>query len=299
MLYLLGGRMNHQTVVAMLFFIMLLATFSAADDAPAPSFHNSIGMTLVYIPAGQFRMGDLSMHFEDEKVREVTLTKAFFMARTEITQAQWQAVMGSTPSHFRGDQLPVENVSWHEAVAFCAALSTREGRTYRLPTEAEWEYACRAGSAADFHNGGSGASGEDTLKQVAWFGGTPKTWNGNSEGGTRPVAQLQPNAWGLYDMHGNVWEWCADVFAPYQVREHREDHKNQTRVWHTNDVTDPTGPAKGVSRVLRGGSWYDPPKFCRASKRHGRSPDTRLVDFGFRIVCDVGSPNGQADDDNR
>jgi formylglycine-generating enzyme required for sulfatase activity len=193
---------------------------------------NSVTMKLVLIRAGKFMMGspDSEQGRKDNEgpQHEVIITKPFYMGVTEVTQAQYEAVMVTNPSKFRGPTNPVDSVIWAEAVEFCRRLSKRTRKTFRLPTEAEWEYACRAGSKTRFSFGDS----ESALGYYAWFA---------SNGGrmTKPVGQKKPNAWGLYDMHGNVWEWCMDWHGPYS----------------SGSSTDPQGAASGSLRVVRGGMW--------------------------------------------
>ncbi len=223
---------------------------------------NSIGMNLAYIPAGTFEMGSPASEdgrFDNETQHKVTISKKFLMGTTPVTQAQWTAVMGNNPSDFKGDDLPVEQVSYDDAIAFCDKLSQKEGKHYRLPTEAEWEYACRAGTTSSFYTG----EGDAALDQAGWY-------SGNSGNTTHPVGQKKPNAWGLYDMHGNVWQWCSDWYGDYPQ----------------GDATDPQGPDGGTARVLRGGAWYYDPRFCRCAYRDGGAPDYRNGYFGFRIVLD-------------
>ena len=214
-------------------------------------------MPFAFCPAGSFTMGS-SESEEDrlstEKQVKVTLTKGFWMAKTEVTQAQWQAVMGNNPSRFEGDDLPVENVSWDDAQVFIKKVNGSgeipKGWKIALPTEAQWEYACRAGETGPYSGG--------TIDQVAWY-------DDNSGSKTHDVGTKKPNARGLHDMHGNVWEWCAD--------------------WHDDSLrggTDPSGPSSGVYRVFRGGSWGDSAADCRAAYRDGNSPDVRGSPLGFR-----------------
>ena len=174
---------------------------------------NSIGMKLVLIPAGEFLMGspesDSDAPDEEKPQHKVRISKPFYLGVTEVTQEQYERVMGENPSRFKGDpQRPVEKVSWEDAVAFCRKLSEKEGRTYRLPTEAEWEYACRAGSQTKWSFGDD----DSALKEYAWY-------LDNADSTTHPVAQKKPNAWGLYDMHGNVWEWCQDWYGDVPTRQ--------------------------------------------------------------------------------
>jgi formylglycine-generating enzyme required for sulfatase activity len=207
------------------------------------------GITLKLIPPGTFMMGSPESEQgrqNDEVQHQVTLTKPFYLGTHEITQEQYQATMGTNPSHFKGDKRPVEQVSWDEAVNFCLTLSEKTGKKFRLPTEAEWEYARRAGGSSEGSQG-----------------------NYNSQE-TRNVGSYPPNAWGLYDMVGNVWEWCADWYGDYP----------------TGPVSDPTGPSGGSSRVLRGGSWSDDATFCRSASRSGFDSDVRSDDIGFRVALD-------------
>ena len=189
----------------------------------------------------------------------VTISQPLYLGRYPVTQAQWQAVMGKNPSHFRGDNLPVERVSWHDAQAFIARLRRWEGGNalYFLPTEAEWEYACRAGSNTAYCFGDSNTPRH--LGRYAWY-------CDNSGGSTQPVGLLQPNAWGLYDMHGNVREWVQDWYGKYPA----------------GAVTDPEGPSSGTDRVLRGGGWNFDARYRRAARRNFHTPDYGYDYVGFR-----------------
>jgi formylglycine-generating enzyme required for sulfatase activity len=233
---------------------------------------NSIGMKLVYIPAGSFMMGSPS----NEKDREsdegpqhhVQISKGFYMGAYEVTQAQWQAVMGSNPSNFKGNNLPVEKVSWNDAVEFCEKLSHQEGKTYRLPTEAEWEYACRAGTTTPFYFGQTISTDQANYDGNYTYGSGRK---GIYRQKTTAVGSFAPNAFGLYDMHGNVWEWCSDWYGE--------------NYYSSSPGVDPQGPASGSYRVLRGGSWGYSPGHCRSASRGRHTPDLRGGDVGgFRIV---------------
>ena len=242
-------------------------------------------MKLVLIKPGTFLMGsprDEKGRFDDETQHRVRLTKPFYMAFTEVTQAQWQAVMGvkppRLPGHFEGANLPVGQVSWNDCQAFLRQLDQKiGGGEFRLPTEAEWEYACRAGTRTAYHwgdspNAGKGwcnasdlAAKKDGLPSLRfqptfdWSDGHPYT---------APVGTFRPNTWGLYDMHGNVWEWCSDRAGEYPVR----------------DVTDPQGPDAGTQRVARGGSWSDQPRNCRSAVRMENLPTSRSFGIGLRCV---------------
>ena len=219
-------------------------------------------MKFAWVPPGWCMMGGSGA--EDEKpVHKVTITKGFHMGIHPVTQAQWAWVMGSgnRPSQFKGDDRPVERVSWDDIQVFLEKMKERSGKPVRLPTEAEWEHACRAGTTTDYYNG----AGEETLKEVAWF-------DKNSGSQTHPVGQKKPNEWGLYDMHGNVWEWCQDLF----------DDKAYTK--RSGGVSDPFNLSTGNGRVLRGGSWGNGATYCRAACRAGIAPDTRSNACGFRLV---------------
>jgi formylglycine-generating enzyme required for sulfatase activity len=237
------------------------------SDVPPKKITNSLGMEFVYVKPGSFMMGspaNESGRYDDEMQHRVTLSKGFYMQTTEVTQGQWRAIMGSSPSKFSncGEDCPVEQVSWDDVQTFISKLNRKKGgNRYRLPTEAEWEYAARAGSTARFCYGDD----EGRLSEYAWY-------SGNSGGKTHPVAQKQPNAWGLYDMHGNVYEWCQDWYD-----------KN----YPSGNVTDPTGPSSGSLRVLCGGSWSSLAEFCRSAIRYGKFSVTRNLYLGFRLVREL------------
>jgi|RhiMetdeSRZDD1v2_1073273.scaffolds.fasta_scaffold21957_3 formylglycine-generating enzyme required for sulfatase activity len=220
---------------------------------------NSLGMQFALIPAGEFQMGSTSGDNDERPVRTVRIGKPFYLGIHEVTQSQWEAVMGNNPSQFKGDaNRPVETVSWEEVQKFIGKLNTKEGGTkYRLPTEAEWEYAARAGSTTAYSFGDDSSQ----LGKHAWFGG-------NAGNTTHPVGTLQPNAWGLYDMYGNVWEWVQDWYGKYTVES----------------VTDPQGPASGSHRVGRGGSWFHDARNCRSADRYHDAPGFRSVNLGFRLL---------------
>jgi formylglycine-generating enzyme required for sulfatase activity len=218
---------------------------------------DAVAQSFALIPAGRFTMGSASSEVDrssDERQVEVSLSQPFWLAKTEVTQAQWEAVMGSNPSRLKGPNLPVENVSWEDAQAYLTKLNEKgvlpDGWKFALPTEAQWEYACRAGEKGPYSGG--------TLDEVGWYGD-------NSGNQTHEVGQKKPNAWGLHDMHGNVWEWCAD--------------------WYEDTLkggADPAGPSSGVHRVRRGGSWGYDASFCRAADRRRDYPGNRGNVLGFR-----------------
>ena len=219
---------------------------------------DTLPQQMVWIAPGTFTRGG----------SEVTISRGFGMSKYEVTQAQYKAVVGTNPSYFKGDNNPVETVSWNEAVSYCAKLTGKEkaagvlpgGYEYRLPTEAEWEYACRAGATTAYSFGDN----ESKLGEYAWY-------NSNSSNTTHPVGQKKPNGWGLYDMHGNVWEWCQDWYGNYPE----------------GSVTDPQGPATGSYRVIRGGYWSGAARGCRSE---GRSyiGSGRNDGVGFRPVLAPG-----------
>ncbi len=231
-----------------------------------PPQTNSVGMKLKLLPAGTFTMGEAGGD-PKETPHEVTITRPFYLGVYEVTNAQWKRLMGSVPSKHQGADHPVEQVSWENAIKFCQKLSSlpeeiKAGRVYRLPSEAEWEYACRADAMARY------SCGQDAgrLGEYAWF-------DKNSDSQTHPVGLKKPNAWGLHDMHGNVWEWCSDWYGEYPK----------------NAVKDPQGPTWGAERVYRGGSFYNSAGFCRSACRRSLAPSTSDYHLGFRVAL---SPSG-------
>ncbi len=225
-------------------------------------------LEMVLIPAGEFDMGSPVLEEgreENEPLHRVRITKPFYMAKYETTQAEWLLVMGEDPANFKGMRNPVEQVSWLDCQKYLEKLGQFvPGKRFRLPTEAEWEYSCRAGAATRFSFGDS----EMELSNFAWY-------ESNSGKTTHAVGGKHPNAFGLHDMHGNVWEWCADWYGKYQFA-------------NGATISDPVGPSIGDSRVLRGGAWLDVPRSCRAADRqHGYSPGHRHYGFGLRVVLDL------------
>jgi len=234
---------------------------------------NSIAMKLVLLPAGTFTMGgdwDAEQADENELPQHtVTFSKPFYMGVYTVTQSQWEHVLGDNPSAFKGDDHPVETISHEDTGAFLQRLNAMENtRTYRLPTEAEWEYAARAGSRSTY------AFGPETsrLAEFAWY-------QVNSSGSSHPVGQLAPNDWGLYDMHGNVHEWCADWY--------------QRDYYASSPERQPKGPRKGVARVLRGGDWGSEAWYCRCAIRSLSSPQRRSPRVGIRVAKDLDEPTGR------
>jgi formylglycine-generating enzyme required for sulfatase activity len=216
----------------------------------------SATMKLILINPGKFMMGGKGQH-------EVTLTKPFYLGATLVTQAQYEAIMGNNPSRFKGPTNPVETVLWDDASNFCKKLSAKTRQNVHLPSEAEWEYACRAGTKTLFSFGDD----ESQLGDYGWY-------LGNSGGTTHPVAQKKPNPWGLYDMHGNVWEWCADVHGDYP----------------TQPVTDPQGAGSGPYRIVRGGCYLYGPVQCRSANRGFYAPVDRDIVCGLRVAASVSAP---------
>ena len=240
--------------------VVLVASCGSAMGADSDRLISDLGLRLIWIEPGTFAMGSPSGGDDDERPdTQVTISRGFWLGRTEVTQAQWSSVMGSNPSKFQDADLPVEQVSWNDAMEFCRKLTEREraaGRisdelAYTLPTEAQWEYACRAGTTGDYAG---------NLDAMAWY-------SANSGNQAHPVGQKQANAWGLYDMHGNVWEWCLDWYGNYPG----------------GAVTDPSGVPSGSFRVYRGGSWWDVAVYCRSARRSRSEPDFRGDLLGFRL----------------
>ena len=227
-----------------------IAAWSAVFRPPPTDL--GIGMQLLLIRAGTFRMGarnaEWSRQQDEVPQRTAAVRRRFYIGAHEVTQRQWATVMGNNPSHFQGDDRPVERVSYHDALTFCKKLSRRTGRTVRLPTEAEWEYACRAGTTTRYAFG-------DTL--------APEQAR-HTALGTAPVGSSPPNDWVAYDMHGNVWEWCEGAYKPSG-----KNNKTKRRL-----------------RVVRGGSWLSDAQDCRSASRAGVPPAVRCSFIGFRVVVE-------------
>ena len=255
------------------FRVALVAVASSVNSITVP-LSDSVNLELNWIEPGTFIMGspeDELGRYSNETQHQVTLTKGYWLGKYEVTQAQYETVMGTNPSYWKGANLPVETVSWSNAMDFCAKLTASEkaagrlpnGYEYTLPTEAQWEYACRAGTTTAL-NSGKNLSDKDRcpeMNEVGWY-------DGNFALKTHLVGQMKPNAWGLYDMHGNVFEWCLDWY---------EEN------YPTSAVTDPTGPETGEYRVLRGGSYYDYANYCRSAYRYFYA-DAGWAHFGFRVA---------------
>jgi formylglycine-generating enzyme required for sulfatase activity len=226
---------------------------------------NGVKLEMLLIPAGEFQMGsptsDTSAEADEMPRHAVRISRPFYLGKYPVTQEQWRAVMGGNSGNFKGPRNPVEQVSWHDCQQFLeklnAKLGTQDGK-FALPSEAQWEYACRAGSTTRY------CFGEDDarLGEYAWYAAS-------TGGATHPVGEKRPNAWGLYDMHGNVCEWCQDWFG--------EDY------YAKSPPHDPPGPAAGSFRVARGGNWDDPAWYCRSAFRTGGGPGERYEFLGLRV----------------
>ncbi len=262
--------------LAWLLLIAGCGTNEPPSKAPTPSTKSittKSGIEMVLIPAGEFVMGDATGEEDERPARKVQIS-AFYMDKHEVTQKAYKALMGKCPAKFEGDDRPVERASWLFATRYCNMRSLQEGLKlcythtgqevtcdfaadgYRLPTEAEWEYACRAGTATRYSFGNDAAA----LGDYAWF-------KANSAAATHPVGQKKPNPWGLHDMHGNVAEWCHDAYA--------------ADAYATGESKDPAGPKAGEERVLRGGSWGASPEACRSAARASEPPGFADVCFGY------------------
>jgi formylglycine-generating enzyme required for sulfatase activity len=280
------AQANNPSAWRCLEFLQLPASPYLWDDKSAPAtgkrFYRAVAMdaptNTVFIPPGTFRMGSPTNEV-DRDVNEgpqtaVTISRGCWMGKYEVTQGEYLAVMGSNPSSFTGDpNRPEEQVTWYNATNYCAALTQRErlaGRVatnavYRLPTEAEWEYACRGWTSTRFSYGDD--IGYTNLTNYAWY-------VDNSGDTTHPVGQKLPNPWGLYDMHGNVWEWCQDWYGDYAG----------------GIAVDPRGPDTGSLRVIRGGGWSGSARYCRSAFRYFNYPGGKDDYIGFRVVLAPGQP---------
>jgi len=241
-----------------------------------------VNMEFALIPAGEFVMGSPDTEKgrdgdnRESPQKRVKIGQAFYMGRHEVTQAQWLRVMGANPSRFKDGpdaaRRPVESVSWNDCQAFLKQLNSRGQGVFRLPTEAEWEYACRAGTQTPF------AFGETLSPEQANYDGSfvyGQGQRGVSREATTPAGSFAPNAWGLYDMHGNVWEWCQSQLYPYP--------------WRGDDGRD---SAQGKARVLRGGSWHGGPRLCRSAQRLRLNATSKTSATGFRVVMEIRSKEG-------
>jgi formylglycine-generating enzyme required for sulfatase activity len=240
-----------------------------AQQEPQKTLRFTLGegipLELALIQPGSFMRGDERGDAEERPMRKITISKPFYLGKFEVTQEQWKALMGANRSRFPGDKNPVDRVSWEDCQAFIKKLNEKfadSGVSFSLPTEAQWEYACRAGTSSRFAFGDEAAQ----LGDYAWF-------EDNAGGKTHPVGEKKPNAWGLYDMYGNVWEWCADWYAE--------------KYYAQSTTSDPLGPASGSHRILRGGSWSDGPFYCCCAYRYCLPPWFRVYCYGFRVAANV------------
>ncbi|CAD5980691.1 Formylglycine-generating enzyme [Planktothrix tepida] len=260
---------------------------------------DGVTLDMVYIPGGTFLMGSLKTEkgsYDYERPQHRVTVPPFFMAKYPITQAQWKVVanwpkiqrdLKPDPSDFKGDNRPVENVQWYDAVEFCTRLLQHTGRPYCLPSEAQWEYACRAGTTTPFYFGETITSDLANYDGNYTYADEPK---GKYREETTPVGEFPPNAFGLYDLHGNVWEWCADPWhgnyegAPTQgeVWDEQNNNDNRYQIYNVENLTKLL--SSNQNRVIRGGSWYDNPWYCRGAYRNRLGPDSRNRYFGFRVV---------------
>ncbi|MCX5851759.1 MAG: formylglycine-generating enzyme family protein [Deltaproteobacteria bacterium] len=271
-------KRNTCRLISVVIVVLLILTgcffFKKAPlpDSSNPSFVNTVGMSFVLIPAAPFYiMGSRLEEAErsgEEAQYKVVMERPFYMQTTEVTQDQWNEVMGTKPSFFRkcGGTCPVEQVSWNEVQQFIEKLNTMENtKKYRLPTEAEWEYACRAGTTTPFSTGACiGADQANYNGNYSFAGCAP----GDYKNETVSTGGMAPNPWGLYDMHGNVYEWCQDWKGPYAGK----------------NTTNPEGPSKGTERVIRGGAWNSQAYQLRTAARAGCAPASYTPYIGFRLV---------------
>jgi formylglycine-generating enzyme required for sulfatase activity len=262
---------SPQTLFPSLPVLILAGCGDEVSVAPTPTEDritiSELNMEMMPIPSGTFVMGspvdELGREFNEGPQTTVTITKPFWLCKTEVTQGQWEAVMGNTPSDFKGDDLPVEMMSWNDAAAFCEKFNEMKrdtltaGYHYTLPTKAPWEYACRAGATTQF------CYGDDKNQRVQY-----EWYDDNSSSKTHPVGEKLPNGWGLYDMHRNVWEWCLDWKGDYTG----------------GSVLGPQGPQSCTKRVYRGGSWFNFARNCRSMYRSRHRPDGKDPNLGFRVA---------------
>jgi len=256
----------------LIIIVFLLACRPERSDSDTKNVNLPDGTTIefVYIPAGNFKMGsapdEQDRHGDEGPARKVTISKGFYLGKYEVTQQQWISVMQYNPAVFQKEanylQKPIDWVSWFDCQEFISQLNQLGVGHFRLPTEAEWEYACRAGTETRYY---WGYDVEDNkVYQNAWA-------FSRAEGKSHPVGLKKPNAWGLYDMSGNVWEWCSDWRGPY----------------NPSDTINPSGPLEGTKKIYRGGSWFNKPSTLRSANRHSHEPDVRGTNAGLRLVLEI------------
>jgi len=262
--------MRDFVIWSVVLLTMVGAAFSEGPKQPSKEIAVTLGkgiqLEMVLIPAGEFLMGspdsDKDAENDEKPQHRVRITQPFHLGKYLVTQEQWEAVMGNNTSRFKGPKNPVEMVSWRDCQQFLDKLNAKPGSgggKFQLPSEAQWEYACRAGSTTRYCFGDN----ESRSGEYAWDGA-------NSGKRTHPVGEKKPNAWGLYDMHGNVWEWCQDWY--------------DYRYYVISPVDDPTGPSGGGERVFRGGCWGDYIWHCRSAHRLGDWPGAQRLNIGFRVA---------------
>ena len=257
--------MRKFTVITLL--LICIFALKANTNQSYTEVVNGVSFKMIKVEGGTFRMGSNDREaFEDEKpVHSVTLSD-YYIGETEVTQELWEAVMGSNPSAIKGSKNPVEFVSWYDCQEFIERLNQLTGKTFRLPTEAEWEYAARGGNKSK----GYKYSGSNTIGDVAWYDvNAYDVGLGSSNYGTHPVGTKSPNELGIYDMTGNVHEWCSDWYGSYS----------------SSSQSNPTSPSSDSGRVGRGGDWDDDAQYCRVAYRDAYTPDYRYYYLGFRLVC--------------
>jgi len=262
---------NHSSILFFLAGIFLFACEQDPEATKSIQLPNGEEMAFVYIPSGNFLMGsapdELERHGDEGPVRRVHLTKGFYMGTYEVTQAQWESVMGENPSVFKNftdaSQHPVDMISWNRAQEFVEKINGLGVGTFRLPTEAEWEYACRAGTETRYYWGTD--STDWKVYDYAWA-------FSQAEGRSHAVGLKKPNAWALYDMSGNVWEWCSDW---------------RSSAYNPADTLNPTGAETGEKKVYRGGSWFNKPSTLRTANRNGHEPDKVDPNAGLRLVMEL------------
>ena len=256
------GSVNSSDVVALYNYIASGGS-SGGGNASVQAFTvNGVSFNMIPVEGGTFTMGatpEQQDPEDDEKPTHQVTLSSYYIVETEVTQALWTAVMGNNPSHLKGDNNPVEEVSWDDCQEFILKLNSLTGKKFRLPTEAEWEYAARGGNKSK----GYQYSGSNTIDDVAWY------YN-NSGSKTHPVKTKQPNELGIYDMSGNVWEWCQEWYS--------------STYYSVSDTTNPQGPSSGSFRVFRGGSWYFNARYCRSAGRSNNAPAYRNYGLGLRLV---------------
>ncbi|MFW5759522.1 MAG: formylglycine-generating enzyme family protein [Cyclobacteriaceae bacterium] len=257
-----------------LILMLILFSWKTKDAKPGDNriivFPDGTRMEFIYIPAGTFIMGssaeEQDRHGDEDPLRNVTISRGFYLGKFEVTQQQWLSVTNSNPSVFQKEenhlQKPVDWVSWQDCQNFIEKLNEYDLGIFRLPTEAEWEYACRAGTNTRYY------WGDDYKDNIVY----DHAWAfSRAEGKSHEVGKKKPNAWGLYDMSGNVWEWCSDWRGPYNPA----------------DTLDPVGPPDGTKKIYRGGSWFNKPSTLRSANRHGHEPDVKGTNAGLRLVLEI------------